>query len=119
MKRNTVASLIFWSFFIAFIIHVIDESLLFNGFVNFIHKHYWSRFLVSDFYFANSIWIIAIGISAILYDIIGEKVMILPLFFVWERVLNGLFHVVSCISFNDYNPGMASSLIFFLFFSIS
>lgn len=116
-KRNDILIFLFWANFAAFTIHLMDETLMGGGFVPFIQMHFWSGFLISDFVIANTVWLILIAISNLLYDFIGNRyamISAIPLFFVWERVFNGLFHIGSSFYLNVYSPGLVTSGLFFV-----
>jgi hypothetical protein len=113
-ERNDVLSILLWGNFIVFCIHLLDETLMNSGFVIFIQHHFWSGFKISDFFIANAVWLLLIGLSNTLYDIFGKWIAILPLAFLWERCFNGIFHLGSTIYFQEYSPGCVSSCIFFV-----
>jgi len=114
IERNDILTFLFWSNFAAFVAHLIDESLMGGGFVGFIQRHFWSGFAISDFFAANTIWLILIAISNILYDWRGNRFAGIPLAFVWERVFNGFFHLGSTFYFKEYSPGLVTSALFFV-----
>jgi len=116
-QKSDVMTILFWLNFFVFALHIMDETLMSGGFVNFIQRHFWPGFALNDFAVANAVWLILIGISNILYDFIGnrtEYLAMLPLFFVWERCLNGIFHIATTIWFKEYSPGLITSFMFFV-----
>lgn len=114
IERNDILTFLFWANFTAFVLHLLDETLMGGGFVGFIQRHFWSGFLMSDFFTANTVWLILIAISNILYDLMGRKFAVFPLFFVWERALNAIFHIGSICYFREYSPGLVTGTLFFV-----
>ena len=113
-EKSDILTFLFWSNFAAFAVHVMDEAFMAGGLVAFVQRHFWAGFKTGDFAVANAVWLIAIAVGNILYDWLGERVVFVPLAFVWERCFNGLFHVGSSFYFNEYCPGLLTSLVFFV-----
>ena len=113
-ERNDIVTFLFWSNLAAFVLHVMDETLMAGGFVSFIQQHYWSGFAMADFFTANAVWLTLIGLSNITYDVFGKRLAVIPLVFLWERVFNALFHLGSCWYYREYSPGLVSGVLFFV-----
>ncbi len=113
-EKNDTLTLLFWANFAAFALHVMDETLMGGGFVAFIQRHFWSGFTGTDFFTANAVWLALIAISNILYDLLGARVAVLPLAFVWERVFNAIFHLGSTLGLKEYSPGLVTGTLFFV-----
>jgi hypothetical protein len=113
-EKSDVLTFLFWSNFAFFVVHLIDEALMVGGFVPFIQRHFWSGFAARDFFDANAIWLLLIGISNILYDVLGRKAAVIPMAFIWERAYNALFHIGSTLYFKEYSPGLVSGMVFFV-----
>lgn len=111
-ERSDALSCLFWANFAAFALHVMDETVMAGGLVTFVQRHFWSGFGIDDFAVANTVWLIAIAISNILYDWLGNRVAVIPMAFVWERCFNALFHVGTTFWLNEYCPGAVSSVLF-------
>ena len=113
-ERNTIVSFLFWANFGVFALHIMDEALMGGGFVPFIQRHFWAGFAWADFFTANTIWLILIGSSNILYDMLGKRFAVFPMAFLWERVFNALFHIVTTVWFREYSPGLMTGVLFFV-----
>lgn len=113
-EKSDALTFLFWSNFAFFVVHLIDEALMAGGFVPFIQRHFWSGFATRDFFDANAVWLVLIGISNILYDVLGKKAAVIPMTLIWERVFNALFHVGSTLYFKEYSPGLVSGMVFFV-----
>jgi hypothetical protein len=114
IERNDTLTLLFWANFAAFSAHLLDETLMGGGFVAFIQRHFWDGFRMTDFFQANAVWLTAIAVSNILYDVLGKRLAVVPLVFLWERVFNALFHIGSSCYFKEYSPGLTTSALFFV-----
>lgn len=112
-EKNDILTFLFWSNFAAFAMHCLDETVMGGGLVDFIRRHFWSGFMMADFFNANAIWLIAIAMASLLYDWRGNRLAVIPLFFVWERCLNAIFHVGSTFYFKEYCPGLVTGALFF------
>jgi hypothetical protein len=116
-NKSDILTFLFWSNFAVFALHVMDETMMVGGFVPFIQRHFWSGFAWGDFAVANAVWVILIAVSNILYDWLGDKftfIAAFPMAFVWERCFNAFFHMGSTFCYNEYSPGLISSLLFFV-----
>lgn len=115
--KSDILTFLFWSNFAVFTLHVMDETIMVGGFVSFIQRHFWSGFALGDFAVANGVWLILIGISNILYDWLGNRftfIAAFPMAFLWERCFNAFFHIGSAFCFNEYSPGLVTSVLFFV-----
>lgn len=113
-EKNDTLTFLFWANFATFIAHLLDETLMGGGFVAFIQRHFWHGFTITDFFIANTIWLMLIAISNILYDWLGNRFVVIPMFFVWERAFNALFHIGFTFYFKEYCPGLVTSVLFFV-----
>lgn len=116
-EKSDILTFLFWLNFAVFTLHVMDETLMGGGFVPFIQRHFWTGFVWGDFAVANAVWLILIAISNILYDSFGNRfafIAAIPLFFVWERCFNSIFHIGATFYYNEYSPGLLTGLLFFV-----
>lgn len=114
IEKNDTLTFLFWANLSAFVVHLLDETLMGGGFVGFIQTHFWSGFELTDFFIANTVWLILIAISNILYDIFGNRLAFIPLAFLWERVFNAIFHIGSSLFLQVYSPGLVTGTLFFI-----
>ena len=70
-EKNDILTFLLWANFAAFAMHIMDETLMAGGFVPFIQRHFWNGFAWTDFFTANAVWLILIGVSNILYDLLS------------------------------------------------
>jgi hypothetical protein len=115
IEKNDTLSFLFWANFAAFVAHLLDETLMEGGFVAFVQRHFWSGFTLTDFFQANTIWLILIAISNLLYDWSGNRfafISAIPLAFVWERCFNAFAHIGLSIYSKEYCPGLVTGVLF-------
>jgi hypothetical protein len=113
----SLLSILFWAFFASFILHILDETMLNGGFVQFIAKNFWPTYHVRMFFWFNAAFIAAVAVSNLLFDSLGGHWVILPLIFVAGFVTHVVtFHLYWTIRFNTYSPGLVTSLLYVVIF---
>lgn len=106
-------SLLFWSFFASYIIHILDETLLNGGFVQWISKNFWPTYHMRMFFWFNAAFITAIAISNLLFDSFGGHWAILPVFFMSGFATHAFtVHFYWTIRLGTYSPGLLTSLLY-------
>lgn len=106
-------SILFWAFFASYVVHILDETLLNGGFVNWIAANFWPTYNTRMFFWFNSAFIVAIAFSNILFDCLGGHWVILPLIFLAGFVTHVLtVHLYWTIRLNTYSPGLVTSLLY-------
>ncbi len=110
-------SLLFWIFLAAYIVHILDETLLNGGFVQWIKDNFWPAYTTRMFFWFNAGAIIAIAISNLLFDSLGGHWVILPILWVAGFVTHVLtVHLYWTIRRNTYSPGLVTSLLYVMIF---
>jgi hypothetical protein len=110
-------SIIFWAFFASFIVHILDETMLNGGFVQFIAKNFWPTYHVRMFFWFNAAFIAAVAVSNLLFDRLGGHWVILPLIFVAGFVTHvATFHLYWTVRLSTYSPGLVTSLLYVVIF---
>lgn len=110
-------NLIFWAFFASYIIHILDESLLNGGFVEWIKNNFWPTYNWRMFFWFNAGAIGALAVSNILFDNLGGHWVILPLVWVAGFATHALtVHLYWTIRRNTYSPGLVTSLLYAIVF---
>jgi hypothetical protein len=106
-------SLLFWALFASYVVHILDETLLNGGFVQWIADNFWPGYTARMFFWFNAGALAAIAISNLLFDSLGGHWVILPLIWVAGFVTHALtVHVYWTIRRNTYSPGLVSSLLY-------
>lgn len=109
-------SFIFWGFVIAYIIHIIDESLMGETFVGMVKNLFWPEYQWKHFFGFNALLLSLTIISIVLFEVFNGLWIVAPLIFVFLYTTNGIWHLVSTIITKKYSPGLATSLIYWILF---
>jgi hypothetical protein len=104
----------FWFMVAAYVIHVLDESLLGGSFVEKVQQHWWPEYSWTKFFWFNTGYFVIMITSVILYDLRGGDWVILPLAWVIERLCNGFWHVWWSVRFREYSPGLLTSILIWM-----
>jgi uncharacterized protein with HXXEE motif len=104
----------FWFMVAAYVIHVLDESLLGGSFVEKVQQHWWPEYSWRKFFWFNTGYFALMIASVVLYDLRGGNWVIFPLAWSIERLCNGLWHVWWSIHFREYSPGLVSSILIWM-----
>ena len=95
----------FWFMVVAYVIHVLDESLLGGSFVEKIRQHWWPEYSWTKFFWFNAGYFLVMIASVLLYDFLGGSWLILPLAWLIERACNGLWHLCGLNIFESIHLG--------------
>lgn len=101
----------FWFTVAAYVVHVMDESLLGGSFVEKVREHWWPEYSWTKFFWFNAGYFVLMITSVVVYDFLGGWWLILPLAWVIERTCNGFWHLGWTIRFREYSPGLVSSIL--------
>ncbi len=104
----------FWFMVMAYVMHVMDESLLGGSFVEKVQQHWWPQYSWTMFFWFNTGYFVVMIASVVLYDLWGGDWVILPLAWSIERCCNGLWHVWWAIRFQEYSPGLVTSILMWM-----
>ena len=105
---------IFWSVVAAYVIHVLDESLLGGSFVEKVRAHWWPQYSWRKFFWFNTGYFLIMIASVVAYDFLGGSWVVLPLAWTLERAANGFWHLWWTIRFREYSPGLVTSLLMWM-----
>jgi len=106
-------SLLYWASLASYVVHILDETLLNGGFVQWIRDNFWPSYTWRMFFWFNAGAIAAIAISNLLFDSLGGHWVILPLIFLAGFVTHVFtVHVYWTIRRNTYSPGLLTSLLY-------
>jgi len=106
----------FWFTVAAYVVHVIDESLLGGSFVEKVRQHWWPEYSWVKFFWFNTGYLVLMIASVVTFDLRGGAWVILPLAWAIERFINGLWHIWWTIRFREYSPGLVTSILMFMNF---
>jgi hypothetical protein len=104
----------FWFMVAAYVVHVLDESLLGGSFVEKVRQHWWPQYSWTKFFWFNTAYFAVMIASVVLYDLLGGSWIILPLAWSIERFFNGFWHLWWAIHFHEYSPGLLTSILIWM-----
>jgi hypothetical protein len=99
---------------VTYVLHIIDESLLGGSFVEKVRQHWWPQYSWRKFFWFNTGYLLVMSTSIVLYDRLGSAFLFLPVAWAIERFLNAIWHLWWAIHFNEYSPGLLTSLLMWL-----
>lgn len=104
-----------WTFLVAFIIHLIDETAVNGGFITWIQTSFWPTYTARMNFWFNTAFILAIAMSNILYETLGGHWIILVLIFPFGFALHGLtVHLFWTVRQKSLSPGLPTSVIYWI-----
>ena len=106
----------FWFMVAAYVIHVLDESLLGGSFVQKVQQHWWPEYSLRKFFWFNTGYFIIMISSVVAYDLLGGAWLILPQAWSIERLCNGFWHLWWAIRYREYSPGHVTSILIWMDF---
>jgi hypothetical protein len=110
-------NILFWAFFASYIVHILDETLLNGGFVQWISSNFWPTYHVRMFFWFNAAFIGVIAVSNVLFDSFGGHWVVLPIIFMAGFATHTLtMHFYWTIRLNTYSPGLLTSLLYLVIF---
>jgi Protein of unknown function with HXXEE motif len=104
----------FWFMLAAYVVHIVDESLLGGSFVEKVRQHWWPQYSWRKFFWFNTGYLLFMSASIILYDRLGAAVLFLPLAWAVERFFNAIWHIWWAVHFGEYSPGLLTSLLIWM-----
>lgn len=108
---------LFWAFFASYVLHLLDETLLNGGFVQWIRDNFWPTYRMRMFFWFNAAFVAAIAAGNVLFDSLGGHWVILPLIFVTGFVTHVFtVHVYWTVRRNTYSPGLLTSTLYLVIF---
>ncbi len=107
--------LIAWALLAAYVVHLLDESLMSGGFVNWVDAKFWPGYSRRMFFWFNACAVVAIAASNVLFDLFGGHFVILPLFWIFGFALHGVtVHVFWTVRQRTYSPGLITSVLYWI-----
>ncbi len=105
---------VFWFTVLAYVVHVLDESLLGGSFVEKVQQHWWPDYSWTKFFWFNTAYFVIMIASVVTFDLRGGMWVVLPLAWAIERFGNACWHVWWAIHFHEYSPGLLTSILMFM-----
>lgn len=104
-------SFLFWGFVAVYALHILEESVLGDVFVEKVKRLYWPQYSWGKFAGFNTILMSLEILSIILYEAFGGAWVIFPLSLFAERFFNGFYHLWETISTRKFSSGLLTSVI--------
>ena len=110
-------SILFWVFFATYVVHLLDETTLNGGFVQWIRANFWPTYTERMFFWFNAGALGLIAAGNVLFDSFGGHWVIAPLIWIAGFVTHTFtVHLYWTIRRNTYSPGLASSTLYLVVF---
>lgn len=107
--------LISWLMLASYIVHLLDETLMNGGFVNWVSTNFWPRYNQRMFFWFNAAAIALIAAGNVVFDLGGGHFVILPLFWIVGFALHGVtVHVYWTVRQRDYSPGLVTCVLYWI-----
>jgi hypothetical protein len=103
--------LVLWGFVVALVIHVLEESVLPELFVEKVRRLYWPAYGWTKFFGFNALALCLNIAAVVVYDSLGGSWIIFPLSLACERICNGFYHFGETIRTRSFSSGLLSSVI--------
>ena len=113
-------SVLFWAFFATYVIHILDETILNGGFVQWISGNFWPMYNTRMFFWFNAGALVLIAASNVLFDSLGGHWVIPPLLWIAGFVTHAFsVHLYWTIRRHTYSPGLVSSTLYLVIFYLA
>jgi hypothetical protein len=104
-------SIVFWGFVVAYVFHILEESILPEIFVEKVKRLYWPAYGWTKFFGFNAL-LLSLNIAAVVvYEVLGGIWIVFPLSLACERIFNGFYHLGETIRTRSFSSGLLSSVI--------
>lgn len=104
-------SLIFWCNVVVYIFHIFEESVLGEVFVVKVQQLYFNAYNWKMFAGFNAILLSVNIVAVLLFEGLKGAWVIIPLGLLFERMLNGVYHMVETIRTKAFSSGLLTSVI--------
>jgi hypothetical protein len=104
-------NVLFWINVVTYILHIFEESVIPEVFVDKVKRLYWPHYTWEKF-FGFNVFLLSLNICAVItYESLHGAWMIFPLLLLFERIFNGVYHVIETVATKRYSSGLLSSVI--------
>jgi hypothetical protein len=102
---------VLWAFVVTYVIHILEESILPEVFVDKVKRLYWPEYGWTRFFWFNTL-LLSLNIAAVVvYETLGGSWIIFPLSLSSERIWNGFYHLAETVRTKVFSSGLLSSVI--------
>jgi hypothetical protein len=103
--------LIFWGVVAAYVIHILEESVLGEIFVDKVRNRFWTEYTWHKFFGFNAILLSLNIIAIVIFTVLGGGWIIFPLGLAFERIFNGFWHLGETLITRRYSSGLLASVL--------
>ena len=103
--------LLLWGFVAVYVIHILEESVLGENFVDKVRKHFIPFYDWTKFFWFNTFLLSLNVVAIIVYDLAGGRWLIFPLALAVERTLNGIWHLGETVVTRKFSSGLLASVL--------
>ena len=104
-----------WSFLASFVIHIVDETVMNGGFVQWFRTSFWPTYTARMNFWFNGGAVAAIAGSNLLADLRGGHWVILALIWPFGFALHGItLHLFWTIRQRNLSPGLVTSVLYWI-----
>lgn len=107
-------NILFWGFVIAYLIHVIEEIAVGEGFIEMMRTTFYPEYSGKMFAGFNTMIFLVFISGIILYELFGGVWVIWPLSFAFMFVTNGIWHLLQTIITRKFSSGLITSPIYWI-----
>ena len=104
-------SLLFWLNVFVYALHVLEESVLPEVFVDKMKRRYFPGYDWRKFFWFNASLLAANVLAVVIFESVGGSWIIFPTALLVERTLNGLWHFGETIATRRYSSGLLMSVV--------
>jgi len=108
--------LLLWLNVIGYALHVLEEALVPETFVDKVKRLYFPAYDWRKFFAFNAALLTLNVVAVLLYDSLSVWWIVLPLGLMVERVLNGIWHLGETIATGRYSAGLLMSIVAWIAF---
>lgn len=102
---------LFWGFVAVYVIHILEESVLAENFVDKVRKNFFPAYSWRKFFWFNTFLLSMNVLAIIIYDFAGGRWIIFPLALAVERTLNGVWHLGETVITRKFSSGLLASTL--------
>ena len=102
---------LFWANVCVYVLHVFEETVIPEVFVEKVRRLYFPKYNWKKFFGFNTFLILLNIFAVVVFESSHGSWIIFPLALMFERVLNGLYHLVETINTKKYSSGLLTSVI--------
>ena len=105
---------LFWGFVMAYCVHVIEEVVVGEGFIEMMRNTFYPEYSGRMFFGFNLMIFLVFVVGIVVFEVFGGIWVIWPLSFAFMFVTNGFWHLLQTLVTRKYAPGLITSPIYWI-----